>query len=386
MQLPAPPAARNPTAGCARAQRLGHRPALDGLRGVAILLVILFHMQSSLVFCCFAPGGFVGVDMFFVLSGFLITTLILERADTDRGLVAFYRRRALRLLPALVFFLSVHAAVVWRLQADAMDAVGSGTLMSLSYLMNWFEAAGRVELISLSHTWSLAVEEQFYVVWPIVLLFVHKRMPAARLSRYVAAMILIIAVWRAGLLFTGTDWHELQYRTDTRADALLVGAWVALRKPTFARLTQPVMSTLASAALTTIVILASLLPVSHWAWYYGGLSAVAVLSGVVVVAALDGRWSLHPLLVSRPVESLGRLSYSVYLWHAPIFLGVVAWGPSSVTARVVLALALTAAMSTVSYVFVEQPALRLKARLEGLGSATVTAKKEHAVIEAAPAV
>lgn len=365
--------------------RLGYSPALDGLRGVAILLVILFHMQSSLVFCCFAPGGFVGVDVFFVLSGFLITTLILERIDVDRGLRPFYRRRALRLLPALLFFLVIHALVMWLMRPDVLTDVRSGTLMSLSYVMNWFEAAGQVKLRSLSHTWSLAVEEQFYVVWPIILLFLHKRMSAISLSRYVAAAIVGIMLWRALLFFLGAEWHELQYRTDTRADALLVGAWIALRKPTLDRLAQPLMSTLASAAMALIIALAFLLPVSHPAWYYGGLTIIAVLAAFVLVAALDGRWSLHSTLVNRHLTRLGRLSYSVYLWHGPIFLGVVAWGPSAVAARVALAFALTTVMSAISYVFIEKPFLHLKRVLERRQDARSSTPLQRSVMEVAPA-
>jgi peptidoglycan/LPS O-acetylase OafA/YrhL len=211
--------------------RLGYRPALDGLRAVAIGLVILHHTAALLVPAWqrrFVPGGFLGVDVFLVLSGFLITTLLLERRDREhRPLLTFYARRGLRLLPAVLLLLMANLAysVIYGHVGDAARSF----VVVLTYLTNWAELAGISFSPYLTHLWSLAVEEQFYLLWPLVLFSLLRIWRSRRRVAYVlVALVVLTAAWRAALYGMGDPWLRIYIRTDARADALAIGALLAV--------------------------------------------------------------------------------------------------------------------------------------------------------------
>jgi peptidoglycan/LPS O-acetylase OafA/YrhL len=354
----------------AAAPRLGYRPALDGLRGVAVALVVMEHLTAFLWPASWGwlfPGGFLGVDLFFVLSGFLITTLILERREEgERGLGRFYGRRALRLLPAVLFMLAAVDIVAVALDRRNGHAAIVSTVATLLYVGNWAQLHGNVWLHYFGHVWSLAVEEQFYIVWPAFLL----ALLAAGLSRravlrIVGAGIALVVVWRAHLWGLHPYWGAVYARTDARADSLFAGAAVALLRPTRWLPNQP-RKRIERAGTTALALflLAALTVHREWAGLFlGGFTVLGVAAAVAIVAAVDGRWRCGRLLATRPLVALGRVSYGVYLWHFPVFTLLADHGPHNALIRCVMGLGITGIMTTLSYRLIEQPALRLKARL-----------------------
>jgi peptidoglycan/LPS O-acetylase OafA/YrhL len=289
-------------------ERLRHRPELDGVRGLAIALVLVAHALYPTTL--FAGGGVIGVQLFFVLSGFLITS-ILHAEWSARGKVDlrhFYARRARRLVPGLVAFLAVFA--VWAAVADV--ARTPQILVSATYVANWARVGG-LDLAELNHTWSLAVEEQFYLAWPLALIAIVKLVP--RPGLVVAAVAAGLMVWRIWLATSGADWDRLYYATDTNATALLAGAALALLGVPEVRFGRWI----GAIAVMTLLGL-SLTMTVHSDLGQDLLVAagfpLATIGGVaLIVAALNvgAAW-----LAARPLVFLGAISYGLYLWHTGI--------------------------------------------------------------------
>jgi peptidoglycan/LPS O-acetylase OafA/YrhL len=337
-------------------------PALDGLRACAVMGVLLYHADIS-----WASGGFLGVDLFFVLSGFLITTLVCERRGEPHGLRRFYARRALRLLPAVMLLL-VANLVVEVGRGGGWDRPLNSMLIVLTYTTNWAELHGWLFSHSLTHLWSLAIEEQFYLVWPLLLLG-GLRLAATR--RVMAVFALVLAalgtMWCLHLWLDGVSWLGIYIRTEVRAPEILVGAALALFRidVVMARTSRTVRSVLATAALAALGVASVAIAPDAEILYVGGFVVVAVLAGLVITAEAGGPWLAHRVLASRPLVVVGRLSYSLYLWHFFVFVVVMEEVPDwPVAARVACAWAVTAVAATASSVLVERPALRRKARLE----------------------
>jgi peptidoglycan/LPS O-acetylase OafA/YrhL len=348
---------------------LGYRPTLDGFRALAVVLVLLHHSGVYLVpgLRHFFDAGFLGVDLFFALSGFLITTLLLERRGHERHPIGtFYARRALRLLPAVVVLL-----VVVSLFAVATDAFDKSTipmsdLAGLTYWINW-AAIGHIHLLHyFGQLWSLSVEEQFYVVWPLLL---YGGLRVLGTQRRVAALALagavLVVLWRARLWHEGLSWLEVYQRTDARADGLLLGAALALVpwRPVVERVRDTTATAVGLAALVAIVVLSIVTDRSSSFLYYGGFTVVAVLALTLICALLrDGR--LAAVFATAPLVRVGRWSYSLYLWHFPVFFAVAErtqdWPGAP---RLLLGWALAFAFAIGSYELVERPALRFKDRL-----------------------
>jgi peptidoglycan/LPS O-acetylase OafA/YrhL len=362
-------------------RRGGHRqrPAgrfapLDGLRGIAVLAVFCYHAGVAHV-----PGGLLGVDLFFVISGYLITGLLVaERQRTGRlSFANFWGRRARRLLPAMVVMLTV-TVLVWRFTATASVLLGlqQDAISTLFYFANWhFAFAGQSYFDHLSapspllHMWSLAVEEQFYLLWPLVVWGVMRGRTAAagrRLLRIVclvgtAASTLTLVI----MTMTGGDLSRIYYGTDTRALALLVGALLALYLPLDAgapakfthRVGFALLGTAGAAGLVWCFV-----KVSGEAsfLYHGGFLVVAIF-GAAVLAGLVGapRGPLSLAMLFPPLRQLGRISYGVYLWHWPVILFLThartGMGGNSLLA---LRAATTITISALSWTLVEQPVQR----------------------------
>ena len=306
-----------------------HIPALDGLRAIAVLAVVAFHADGGAML----PGGFLGVDLFFVLSGYLITALLAAEHDRtgDIALGRFYLRRLLRLSPALLLLLAAYLAaapLLWPAAnptAHARDAVLAGL-----YLADYGYALWSLPLY-LRHAWSLAVEEHFYLVWPLLLpLFLGARRPLrAIMTLYAAA-----ALWRWAN-FALLDWQVAYYRFDTRFAGIVAGAALALWR----RERQDADPALPPAApLAAIALLALLLLTQRWqgpsAWLVG-LPLAEAASVVLILGALEhGRGTSSRLFaaLSAPVPvRIGELSYAIYLWHFPISLltrGTLPWATS----------------------------------------------------------
>jgi hypothetical protein len=201
-------------------KRLGYAPALDGLRGVAIALVMLHHADVL-------PGGYIGVDVFFVLSGFLITTLLLEeRAAQGRiSLRGFYRRRARRILPALITLLLGYLVVVALAGGSGIRAVALGGFFTGNAVQAFANPNPLAQNgLGLAHLWSLAEEEQFYLLWPVVLILLAR---TRRLIPALATILAVALVWRGVLAAEGASFYRIYYGPDTHADGLLAGALLA---------------------------------------------------------------------------------------------------------------------------------------------------------------
>ena len=318
----------------------GYVPALDGIRAVAIALVVCFHLTG------FPPGGWLGVDLFFVLSGFLITSLLLQRWGTE-SVGVFYQRRALRLIPALVMLLLVMLAV---------DRSPFGALAGLGYFSNILMAGGHHLAFpaSLTHLWSLAQEEQFYLVWPIVLYAAIRF--GTKVALWIALAGVAASVAVAVTLFVGgASGYRLFYAPDTRAAPILVGCALALAM-TMRSLSFRRVEIVALAAFPALLLVMDYTRLS--------VSGPPVLLFSLVAAVLIGRAiradSAIAMVLSRgPLVFVGRISYSLYLWHYPIFvwLGVAAVGVGWLDG---LAVGLAVAAACASYYLVELPFLRRK--------------------------
>jgi peptidoglycan/LPS O-acetylase OafA/YrhL len=301
------------------ARRIGHVPALDGMRGVAVLAVVAFHFFNL-------PGGLYGVDLFFVLSGFLITTLLLEerRATGTVSLRAFYRRRAQRLLPAVSALLTLTLLLATDAFLLGDRAMGrllvEGAAVCLFYGANIWRMLGHSLPVQLAPLWSLAQEEQFYVVWPplFVLLF---RGRALRLGVVLLAAALAVIGWRFALVLRGGASARIYFGPDTRADGLLLGSSVAAFRFAGIRL-RPTARALqgrfvVSAGLVGFVALIS--TVRGQSAFGEGLG-FAVADGLAVVLLLGSLASGGQVLSWSPIAWIGRISYGIYVWQASTVL------------------------------------------------------------------
>jgi peptidoglycan/LPS O-acetylase OafA/YrhL len=370
--------------------RLAHLRPLDGLRGVAVLAVVVFHFSPDV-----APGGFLGVDVFFVLSGFLITSLLVtEHAGTGRiALGHFWVRRARRLFPALLLVL-VAVGLYAVVQADPLeiDRYRNDGLATLFYVANWrFISSGQSYIEQfvgtgpspLRHTWSLAIEEQYYLIWPLVVAglgvwCVRRRArrsaaPSLRVVIIVGCVVLALAstILMALLFDPGGDPSRVYYGTDTRAHLLLVGS--ALGAATAgvlalgARVSQRWLVVAGGAGALVLTTLFFTVDATDDWLYRGGYLAFGLLVALLILAAgQPGRNPLAGLLGARPLVGLGLISYGVYLWHWPIFVWVdeANTGLDGV-ALFALRSVLTLAVSLASYYLVEMPVRRGELRKLG---------------------
>ena len=344
-----------------------HQPALDGLRGVAVVAVLLYHGGASA-----AAGGFLGVDVFFALSGFLITSLLLaERASTGRiDLRAFWGRRARRLLPALLIVLvvvAVYAAVL--AGPDELDRIRHDGVSTLLYVANWRMVFGGESYFEsfaapspLRHAWSLGIEEQWYLVWPLVvaLVLAWRRDAGRRALGILCAVLAAVSAIAMAVLASGaTDPSRAYYGTDARAQGLLLGALLAValsgRGEASARSSRwlDVLGVLGLVAVAVMVV--GVDDNDRW-MYRGGFALAAVATCLVVVAAVQPSGVVRSVLSFRPLCAIGLVSYGLYLWHWPVYvvLSPTRTGLSGASLLAVrLAVATVAAI--VSYVAIERP-------------------------------
>jgi peptidoglycan/LPS O-acetylase OafA/YrhL len=343
--------------------RLGYQPGLEGLRGIAILTVVVAHLSEFV-----APstkdwllrGGFLGVDVFFVLSGFLITALLLGELER-RGRIDhlhFYARRAARLLPALALFLAVHLVYTLIIGDPARFAFRTD-LYALSFVTNYQLASGwSFTPFDLRHLWTLAVEAQFYLFWPLLLPLLRRagRRTAGLVGLLVGAVCVVVII--RYVEYRSWGFASVYTRTEAQIDSLLLGAVVAAlwSRGLLPRRGLAVIAGCSAAALAACMVFAR--PSSSFL-FTGGFTLVALASAGLMVADLGGESRTHRALSVAPLRLAGRVSYSVYLWHLPVDIWVLrhfnSWPELS---RVVLALAMTAALGGASYYLVERPVLR----------------------------
>ncbi|MEZ5280684.1 MAG: oligosaccharide flippase family protein [Acidimicrobiales bacterium] len=350
-----------------RGWRLSYVPALDGLRGLAVLAVMFHHANFP-----FLQGGFLGVDVFFVLSGFLITALLVGEYDRVGriDLKRFYARRALRLMPALVVMVALVCAVLWfwpsgTLRSDSLSSAG----WSLAYLSNYLAVLVDRGLGVFGHTWSLAIEEQFYLLWPPVLVWFLTRGRARAAMWSLAIVSGAVALVRAITWLATHDVDQVYFAFHTRADALLVGCLTALittriRQDALARWAHRWrhVPLLVGAGLTSIAAFAS----TSSGWVYVAGLPVVILGCALVIAQLasDSGSAVTQLLGHRLLVWVGSLSYGLYLWHVPVFELVKDAAPQLAYRYLVLIqFALSLAAAVLSHRCVERYFMAVKSRL-----------------------
>ena len=333
------------------------------MRAVAVLGVLVYHLNRA-----WLPGGFLGVDIFFVLSGYLITMLLLaEHRETGRiHLPTFWARRLRRLLPALLVLLVVMVILIDIGGDPLATGQARGDLLStLFYFANWhFITSGQsyfTQFLAVSpdrHTWSLAIEEQFYLFWPIVVAIVLARFRTRTLAAVAATVAVASALWMVQI-FDPADPSRAYYGTDARVFEILIGALLAigLAGPWRAQLTR---SGRRLAPVGLLVLLgAYVFLADDNSFYYHGGAVLISLAAVALIAGLEGGSALDRLLSLRPLVMVGLVSYGLYLWHFPIITFVnERIGPTSGLGLALLATLITLGATTASYFVVERPIRR----------------------------
>lgn len=354
-----------------------HLPGLDGLRALAVILVVVYHLFPQ----WWVAGGFIGVDVFFVISGFLITTLLLRERDANGriSLVGFWKRRARRLLPALVLLLLVCSTAAWVIGGDVLVRLGAQILGALTFSYNWvailigegYFGGSTPELFR--NLWSLGIEEQFYVLWPLVLPLVL--LLPRTWARVTAASALAVAsaVWMGDIVATTGEVSRAYYGTDSHAFGILLG--VAIAFGLHRLLTAPSLwmqraavrrgiGVMGVAAVLGVIGISLIPPADTIRTFPLTIAAASILSGLAIIAAVWPHGRFGHALDIPPLRWIGERSYGLYLWHWPLLvLLVAAVQGTAPEAGVpvwvgVVTLGLTVLISEASYRLLETPIRR----------------------------
>jgi len=351
-----------------RGSGLPYLPGLDGLRALAVLGVLLYHADLTWI-----PGGFLGVEVFFVISGYLITSLLLAewRRRGHIDFKAFWLRRARRLLPAVFLLIASTLAFAVLFLPHEVAGLRGDALAAFGYVTNWylvlshksyFETVGRPSL--LRHLWSLAVEEQFYLLWPLLFaagmrFLRHRRMLVAVIAGAAASTTLMVVLYRPDI-----DPSRVYYGTDTRAAALLIGAALALMwvpeqlQGRVGRANALLLDVIGLGGLGALVGFCLRLDEFQPFLYRGGFALVALATVVVIAVVVHPRARLVPSLLSQPLlRWVGLRSYGIYLWHWPVFMVTRPQLDVRIDGLPLLALRLvaTGVLAELSYHYVEMP-------------------------------
>jgi peptidoglycan/LPS O-acetylase OafA/YrhL len=321
--------------------------SLDGLRAIAAIAVVGFHTDFFLL-----RGGYVGVDAFFVLSGFLITSILVREIDRSGSIdfLRFYRRRAIRLWPALTAMLAAYiplaVAVEWG--SPARDALWAWLYLS-DYTVPLWDLPDE-----LKHTWSLAVEQHFYLLWPLFLVALlgldRKHWPRVMLAGFAVATI-----WRNADFLISADWNWTYHRFDTRLSGLFLGAALALTEQS----PKPrIRQGLGMAALSVLMFAIMVDTWKHWTGLVFVITAVELGTAALILCVRDGEGEAAKLLATPFLVRLGVISYGIYLWHYPVHRLLREHLPSMPLFVVVTFIAI--GLAGLSYRFIEKPLLTAK--------------------------
>lgn len=342
-----------------------YEPALDGLRAISVIVVLGFHAGIP-----FLHGGFLGVDVFFVLSGFLITSLLVAEIDRNGQIDVrnFYIRRVLRLMPALLLLLGAFVVVgyfIWPLPRAQLQAVEA--LIALFNGANWVRAFDLFPMDYFGHMWSLSIEEQFYLLWPILLVVMVRRVEQRRtLVGLILLLALVACAWRAALWFNAAPVVRLYNGLDTHADGLLLGSALGVARASglLERYRQScVQAWSAWVSPCCCVCLLAFFLFADWQapfTYIAGLGIVNLLATAAIAGLLlapASNWA--QLLRTNMVAWVGRLSYGLYLWHYPVYRAIqdAGMGPD---AMLIFGPPLSLLLASLSYYGVERPIVRYK--------------------------
>lgn len=341
---------------------------MDGLRAIAVIGVMLYHLNYPWI-----PGGFLGVTVFFVLSGYLITDILIDEWNQKNKIlfIPFMIRRFRRLAPALIVMIFFITAWVTFTNHSTLDKIKTDLLPSLLYFSNWWYIFHDYSYFStfgapspLTHIWSLAIEEQFYLTWPVLVIL---GFTLFKKNRFRVLAILLGVILSAGLMaflyIPGTDPSRVYYGTDTRAFSLLLGAALAFVWPS-QRLSRSLpkqasifLETVGASGLLLMVVMFFLTTQYSSFLYRGGMLILSILTMVTVAAIAHPASILGKALSFKPLRWVGVRSYGIYLWHYPIIIlttpivntdGINIW-------RVTIQIIATLILSAISYRFVEVP-------------------------------
>ena len=353
-------------------------PSIDSLRAIAVIAVIIYHIDAN-----YLPGGFLGVDLFFVLSGYLISSLIIKeyKSTGTVNLYNFYVRRARRLLPAVYFMITVVLIIITLFNGVLLKKSYLDALFGYIYSSNWWYIFHKLDYFDsfgsqspFKHLWSLAIEEQFYMFFPLIFLIFNRKSKSnnsnSKLNKnfiYVVLSLILVSLIAHILLFDINNINRIYFGTDTRAFSLLVGVVGAILYP-MDRLSE--RTTKKDNMIYSIVSLVSILVLigimintsEYNTWLYrGGFLLVAIIGLIIIISSGRQYTFMSKLLSFKPLVFIGKISYSLYLWHFPI---LVVTTPVSeignpnlfyVTLRIILIFL----VATGSYMFVETPIRKL---------------------------
>lgn len=337
-------------------------PALDGLRGLMALGVIFAHVKLA-----WFPGAQIMMDVFFVISGFLITLILLRNVKRTGNLqlLKFFARRVRRLYPALLLVIVVYL-VVAAILVDDLAPILTDAIRTLFYYSNWTKLYDHVYPTYFEHTWSLSIEEQFYLLWPALLLITLKlRLGRAKTLLLFAGLMLIAAGWRNFLVFEGVEWSRVYYGLDTRMDAFFMGGILAIawgewgekwrRSIIFLRLMQ-----VCACLLFVLILLCKPREIYYFVWQQ---SLVLLFSGATVLALIlpMENW-FKSCLSSRPIQRLGLMCYGIYLWHWPLLWLLVVKFSFPPIVNLAIVMPSTLLLAYLTYRYIELPILSKRSR------------------------
>jgi len=335
-----------------------YNPALDGVRAIAILAVVMFHCQVP-----WAIGGALGVDLFFVLSGYLITALLMqEQRQGGIRIAAFYARRALRLYPTLLLLIAAYLVAAPVLWPDDEKWLVSGVVAG--YLMDYAMAFTHIDW-TIGHTWSLGVEEKFYLLWPLLL-------PALLAARkplvWLFSLYALITAWRYAVALEW-GWVQAYFAFDTRCSGIVLGACAAIARPRISA----AVAAFAFAALM-FCMAAPFMPALPYMLQTQAVTleiSVAELAAFALICHLATN-PRQSIFASAPLVLVGRLSYGIYAWHFPIVLLVRDVHQQPWWINLLVALPLSVALAALCLYLVDLPIKRWRQRLRGRSMAVAT--------------
>lgn len=341
---------------------------LDGLRALSVLAVILYHLHIEWI-----DGGFLGVTVFFVLSGYLITDLLVKEWDRTGKInfKTFWIKRFRRLIPALVVMLVLMSVWITLFQRSFLVGLRGEIVAAFTYVSNWYYVLQDHSYFTkfappspLQHMWSLAVEEQFYIIWPVIMLVLLKFLPAkGKLAGLILLLSFVSAEMMAFLFTPDVDPSRIYYGTDTRAFSLLIGAALAIVWPS-AKLTANVtpdlkklLNVTGGVSLTLLILMMIFMQEDSSFLYYGGMYLASAVTAVLIAVIVHPASSIGKLFSFKPLLWVGVRSYGIYIWHFPIIvlMGIAVKTDTISMTKIILALVLTFVLSALSWRYIEDP-------------------------------